>query len=491
MKSSTPHPVGIELPPVPDEVAKLLIVGSNNEHNYEKRLHETKSLLSEIHKWTEVFRKKCEPVASEPSVGEIPKFAAPHLVWAKHKLARLQEKQQLLARNIYTKVFSVLTLTEFFIERALESKIPVFMNLDGIKPMMQSMFEQDPEWIKVKFRIGAMHAFVDAHKDDIVMSGPSVDLCIRVLDECSNRCDASKGFAYYSFFDKCLLDYLWCEELDAVDRVARALSPMVDPPEPAPQQMRKSTSSSSMKQKGEVGSLVLVSPKARANMRVKKNCVRASVVEPFLSMYERLGKLFRVDNIEKEIVLMCAFVRIVFDRMYLIDPTLQSGNGVIQRGLDIVRCLKVTDMDVPTGVFENEDVEIGHVCEKNTVIREVLQFADSLNFCSNPLDITETVYTISNTIHGLQKLSEPNMDICFDDFFSVFVVLFSASPPVNACGIAHLLDAHAYIELPQSLKHAAASFGAWVSYLQSFPVEEHSPEMKEKIDKIVARLDSQ
>ena len=490
MTTSTPHPVGIELPPVPDEVAKLLIVGSNNDHNSEKRLHETKSLLSEIHKLTEVFRKKCEPVASEPTVGEIPKLAAPHLVWGKHKLARLQRKQQLLARNIYTKVFSVLTLTEFFIERALESKIPVFMNVDGIKPMMQSMFDQDPEWTRVKFRIGAMHAFVDAHKDDIVMSRPSAELCMRALDECSNRCDANKGFSYYSFFDKCLLDYLWCDELEAVDRVAQALSPMVEPPEPALRQMRKSTSSSSMK-KGEIRSLVVVSQKARANMRVKKNCVRASVVEPFLSMYETLAKLFKADNIEKEIVLMCAFVRIVFDRMYLIDPTLQSRNDAIQRGLDIVRCLKVTDMDVPTGVFENEDVEIGHVCEKNTVIREVLQFADSLNFCSNPLDITETVYTISNTIHGLQKLSEPNMDICFDDFFSAFVVLFSASPPVNACGIAHLLDAHAYIELPQSLKHAAASFCACVSYLQSFPVEEHSPEMKEKIAKIVARLDPQ
>ena len=491
MSQPPPPTLSIELPPVPDEIAKLLIVGSNNDHNSEKRLHETKLLLAEIHKLVEAVRQKCEAAPTNPPVIETPKHAAHHLIWAQTKLVKLEKRRQVLSRNIYTKVFNIMTLTEYFIERALGSNIPVFMDMEGLKPMIHGMFAENPDWATVKSKIARLTAYVAAHKDDIQFTVPSVDLCAASLEQCANRCDSSRGFAYYAHFDHCLLDYLWYHGIEAVDRVAQAMSPMVEMPSPLPRQMNKSSSSSAMRKKSKEtgrGSMLLVSPTTRANMRVRKNCVRASNVESLIEMYESLEKLFRADTVEKEIVLGCALIRIVFDRMYVIDPMLQTGNNGIQQGLDIVRRLKVTDMDVPAGVFENEDVEIRDLCAKNTVIREVLEFADSLNFCGNPFDIAETVYTVSNTINGLQKLSEPNMEICFDDFFSVFVVLFCASPPANSCGIAMLLDAHSYLELPTPLKHAATSFCAWVGYLRSFPTQEHSPEMQAKVNAALEQL---
>jgi hypothetical protein len=66
--------------------------------------------------------------------------------------------------------------------------------------------------------------------------------------------------------------------------------------------------------------------------------------------------------------------------------------------------------------------------------------------------------------------------MCFDDFFAVFAVMFAAAPLVNACGIAELFDVFAFLDYPNSLKHAVTAFCAWVEFIEGFPKQHQAAE---------------
>lgn len=129
--------------------------------------------------------------------------------------------------------------------------------------------------------------------------------------------------------------------------------------------------------------------------------------------------------------------------------------------------MQVGEMGVPSdSVFEDMTEKICDLKTNNDLVIEINKFMDTLNFCNNPWDIAETICTLATTVEGMRKST--GGALCFDDFFSIFIVVFSAEPPATVWGIDRFFEIFAELEIPETLKHAKASFCAWVSYLESF-----------------------
>jgi hypothetical protein len=189
-------------------------------------------------------------------------------------------------------------------------------------------------------------------------------------------------------------------------------------------------------------------------------------------LYNHIVEAFNADTPEKQGVVRCALLRLVADRLYLIDPLLNSPNDPIKEGLDIIRQLTVDEMHLPTRVFEASRSE--RVCDlsrTNQVIAEVAAFLEIVQFSCSPFDIAESISTVSSIISGITRFTGGGdaIEMCFDDFFAVFTVVFAAFPLVNACGIAELFAVFRFLDYPRVLNHAVTAFCAWVEFVEEFP----------------------
>jgi hypothetical protein len=265
-----------------------------------------------------------------------------------------------------------------------------------------------------------------------------------------------------SAFDVHLIDYFTGLGMELVDLAARALSPRFPPidvftlkPSNVPFPIRP-----------------IVNRRPIPYRRKRSDVLKSPDYAPLQQLYHHLVETFNADTPEKQGVIRCALLRLIADRLYLIDPMLNTANGAIMEGLKIMRQLRVEEMNLPTLIFESSRSErICDLARSNQVIAEVASFLEIVQFTCSPFDIAESISTVSTTISGITRFAtgETGMEMCFDDFFAVFAVVFAASPLANACGIAELFAVFGFLEYPGILKHAVTAFCEWVEFVEELP----------------------
>ena len=468
----------LELPPIPEEVVHLVTIDSPVSSEFDKRLQQTKTDFVELQKLCDFYRQKCDTSSFESGEKDA-KHENHALAYANAKLVKLIRRHLGLSRDVYTKVYSTLTLTSFFMECAISLKFPVTVNFDGIKPLVVSWFKENKKFQELSMKVQALQAYIQAKGEEKVVK-PTAEDCISVLEKPENV-NVGMGFSYAGMFEKVFVEYLCAScAMERIDDIARAMSvhvPASEVKDPDPPCRFKITPIR------DCPPFVV----HKAPRPVPKGFEKWPNLVPLERFYYEMMETMKVRTLEQECILRCALIRIVFDRLYAIDRTLDTSNEEMQEGLAIVRQLRVSDMQVSLPLFDDCTIEIGNLCVENQLAREVSSFIESVSFVTNPYDLAETIYTVSRTIGSMRRTSDPNAEMCFDDFFAIFVVLFSASPPVNSCGIAKLFDVYSSICIPETLKHASTSFCAWVSYVKTFLTDDHPDDIRARINEIKQR----
>ena len=473
----------LELPPIPEEVVQLVTVDSPVGPDLDKKLQQTKAIYAELQKFCEFYRQKSE---EHRSCTELPdkelKYENRALKYANGKLVKLIKKHMLLSREIYTKIYGTLTVTAYFMERAISLRFPVTFDLDGIKPLVITMFKENRAFQTVSMRVKSLQAYIQAKSEEKQIK-PTLDDCVAVLTKCAESVNASFGYSYETIFDRIFLEYLWeCGAMERVDEVARELSVHVPPSEPRESEPQHKIKLALTE---ECPPFVLHKPPKPV---LPKGFLKWPNLVPLERFYYEMMETLKVRTLAQECILRCALIRIVFDRLYLMDRMLDKSNEEMKEGLTMVRRLLVSDMNVSLSLFDDCNIEIGDLATANQLAREVSSFMESVNLVTNTLDLAEAIYIVSQTIGSMRRTSDPNAEMCFDDFFALFVVLFSASPPVNSCGIAELLDVYSTICIPESLKHSSTSFCAWVGYIKKFMSEDHPEKIRDRIAQVKQNL---
>jgi hypothetical protein len=300
-------------------------------------------------------------------------------------------------------------------------------------------------------------------------------ICALSLEFNACQADVQKDFAYPSTFDDVLLGFLIGRRIARVDEVATGLSPHIPGPEdepPAPVEFPFPVRP-------------LIARKGRAP--ILPGTAKIPNPYPFLKLYLSLVRRLRANTPEKQIVLKSALIRIIADRLYLIDPVIRTCDETVCQNLGVVQRLTIGDMQAPGLPFGvAPDCVIGKLGESNQVMKAVSHYIEGLQFDRSPLDLAEKLSMVCATIDGMNGSAGKNMDLCFDEFFAIFLVMFSVCPPVNVTGISYLFSVFGCLEYSPVFKHAITSFSAWASFMNGFLNEAHPPQVREKIDAILA-----
>jgi hypothetical protein len=452
-----PTSVYVGFPPIPEALVSSVSFGSPHQLDSQRFLRQMRKSMSRLDRLVNEYRLKSEASPSDC------KFAGaartPALQFLQIELARLHRQHQVEARGVFADLFTWLSITSLCFRSCFDAKLFVSFDFTAIDRITEEAFRKNAAYQAARARVLALEAALSRVPPERKTLAQITRIAAQSLKCAATKYSQHREFAYSSAFDGHLLDYLAAIGMDEVDRVAQAISPHLTaltfsvPPVNVSFKVRP-----------------LLARRSTSQKLNRPGWVKRPELEPLNQLYLRVIEALSADTPEKQVVVKCALLRIVADRLYLVDPLLNAPNASIEHGLTMIRQMKVEDMHVSDGLWDSSRHElIGDLPHTNAVISEVASFLDGMQFSTSPFDIAEAIATVSTTIHAMARTEgEKGLDMCFDEFFAIFVVLFAAAPPINAVGIAELFGVFAGLEFPGVLKHAVTAFCAWVEFVEGF-----------------------
>jgi hypothetical protein len=413
------------------------------------------------------FRKQSEA----PLPGHQPRFhgTSPAHLFLEGEISHCMRQRAVLARSIFANLFTWLSITTMCFRECFEAKMAVTFDFDSFDELASRQFTSNAEYQQLNRRIFSLEALLARSASEPKTVTQLARIGAKSLIASAWHYNGQRDFSYSSAFDVHLYEYFVVMGMELVDLAAQALSPHLPPI--AEFTLKSATPTFSVRP--------IVARKPAPYFSKRTPITKSPDFGPLQRLYIHLVDAFSADTPEKQGAIRCSLLRLVADRLYLIDPLLNLPNDSIQEGLDIIRQLRVEEMNLPTRIFESSLAD--RICDlprTNHVIGEVASFLEITQFSCSPFDIAESISTVSTIISGLTRSGQGHdvMELCFDDFFAVFAVVFAASPIINSCGIAELFAVFSFLDYPGVLKHAVTAFCAWVEFVEEFPKQRTAAE---------------
>jgi hypothetical protein len=430
-------------------------------------LRQTDDCIRRLEESAEDFRKKSE--APLPEYRSRFQGPSPTQLFLETELWQFMRQRIVLARSIFANLFTWLSITTMCFRKCFEAKISVSFDFDELDAFASRQFTSNAEYQQLNRRIVSVEASLAHSAPETKTATQLLQIGGRSLIAIAWHYNGQRDFSYSSVFDVHLYEYFVVIGIQFLDFAAQALSPHLPPIDDFGLKSGNATFS--------IRPIVKRRPASYRPGRIP--LVKPPDFGPLQQLYTHIVEAFNADTPEKQGVVRCSLLRVVADRLYLLDPLLNTPNNSIQEGLDMIRQLRVEEMNLPTRIFESSRVD--RICDlphTNQVIGEVASFLEITQFSCSPFDIAESISTVSSIINGITRSGQGHdaMEVCFDDFFAVFAVVFAASPLINACGIAELFAVFGFLEYPGALKHAVTAFCAWVEFVEEFPKQQRAAE---------------
>lgn len=175
------------------------------------------------------------------------------------------------------------------------------------------------------------------------------------------------------------------------------------------------------------------------------------------------------EKYQKYISLRSSLFRIAFHHDNYFMSILDQSSEVVDINCVKIQNTSLVDLDMPNGFYNceiNHEILLKDALENDIELKKASDLIKEVQFITNPLEIINNLYKISQLID--KRIKERNLAIAFDDYFILFVVVVTMSPPSNSIGIAQYLDKFATIDLSPQFQHAATSFSAAIDFIQSY-----------------------
>jgi hypothetical protein len=213
-------------------------------------------------------------------------------------------------------------------------------------------------------------------------------------------------------------------------------------------------------------------------------------VTPLSGLIKATVQVFKPKLAAELLVLKHAIYRIFFDQLYLKKGRLLDGDPGDRRRLakqcERVRWLTPRQMSIPEKMMKPEmmDVSFARLAQRAPQLHEAGELLASLHFLTNPIDMMATIFFALKageefvrqnhfenrfgrwvSMFDREKVAGVSDQLAFDDFFPLFCLIFSLSPPITAVGIASFLTQLGGIALSSAFDFAKLFFTSAVQYL--------------------------
>jgi hypothetical protein len=455
----------LELIPLPSEVVGLITLGDPLSSNLEELLQGSRDALahveSRMRRCQDVWNSVSQATPNVPFSSVLHLWVTPQSRFLRGKLDKSDRQWRTGCLKVYAEMLNILSITSLMMRQCITSEIPVNCARHGWESIREQLQARTPGVKKHLFRSRALRSFLMREKSrkSSSLSDPGPDV-LNSLAERSEICCSSVAFEGF------VLDYLLDSELNMV---ARSLSPRF----PASEQTEAVSPS-------QDSGVLQMMQRSASRFRLSAGMCKCPDSAPLVSLYHSLVDHFSADTSAKQNILKWAFVSVVSDRLYCIDSILDIPNHAILRPLRIIGELTVSDIQVPAGYFKDQET-IKSLPESHAAVREIAKVLEGLQFRRSPLEIAEDLSQVETMIRDMGTDSRQGMELTFDTFFVLFIVVVSAAPPQNAVGIGQLLDVFGFLDYPFPSCHAVTTFSAWLSYVETFLGQDHPPELASKI----------
>ena len=199
--------------------------------------------------------------------------------------------------------------------------------------------------------------------------------------------------------------------------------------------------------------------------------------------------LFEAQTTRSRIVIKSSIIRIFFDRFYVYNHLALTPNGsttdLSSRFLQFERICKKVRESTPRENGINSKLLLPNTFDTpffasysdNIHIKEALRHLSMVQFFNNPIDILDSVFKALKCSELFVKSNEKShkniknnecdagSSMSFDEFFPLFLTIFSMSPPVNSLEIHSFLIKMSGIDQSSALDFAKMIFISTVGYL--------------------------
>jgi hypothetical protein len=463
--------------PVPPEVSKFLTFGDCDDPDIDDLLDESRAGVVRLQKRIDHYQEKLTYLSNPANFavvnppGPLP---TPEAYFARDKYYRIQNRYRPQLISVNAQMLNNLTVTSLMLSQCITRRLPVTCAKHGWESLREEIQENTPGFLQRRSRFHALREYVKRAKNS---ANRISDSGHQILAQLAERHKGQKDF-FDSSFEPFLADYFAEVGFGRLDDAAKSLSPHLPPFEidvvPDPQL---------------TFSVLPLAVRSPRKFELRDGMARPPDHARLVSLCHSLAGQFTADSVEKQQLLRCALVDAVSDRLYLIDPILNEGNESLMPSLAIVRELTIADMQPPEGYFDGLEVKIGELVEVHPVMKQIAIFVEHMQFYRSPFALAHAISVLESMVRAMRPAGALGaIDLAFDDFFVVFLIVLTAATPSNAVGIARLFEVFGFLVYPAVLSHSVMSFCAWASYVENFLGEEHPPALREKITAIEARL---
>lgn len=483
--------MSIPLPPIPESLADLITIENPHSELKKQIINKMKVDYQKIDKMTSDYHEKStnknsikqylENSDKETNESNNNEILPPHLKYIRKKLINEIDKHQKEVISIDSAIFKLLNQLKLFYQKAIEMEVPVVLDIKRLEPeIIISRYKSNHNYQYYGKRIYRMQNCLKL-KSCCSIPEISLESLQDTFDIVRRSCNVKIGYASYSEFDVALDIYFSNTMKEELFQLTTSLSSLYQ------DLYTKETSAQKRfyKNRRHISFSLVKSAQDNPDL-IDINC--------FHNSFQDLAVLFNADERYKIVVLKCAFVRILFDRIFLVDPFINRSNDYMLFPLKVLQNLTLRELEIPKGFYPEElfDYTLENVFKQKVVnIDQIMRIVDKIKllpFINNPLDITYVLHLIIIGIEEIRNDNSVNFEkrMCFDDFFVIFASLISAFPPPNSEGIYLLLKRYNKIGYSSVLANSGTYFIAWVDFVKGFINCYYSSEVQAKIDHMMS-----
>lgn len=459
----------LPLPPLPQEVAKLITIYPIDVPDYNIKMNKTIEIYTKLQE-----RFNAEKKRTEISLGGTehfskgpPKNAPPYLKFAFTKLIKMIHNHRIEDRRLRANVCTVISVCILFFEVLVNQNVPGAFDFNGFQEYIRAIFKKNEKYQKLYRRIKLLQNFCNIHQKELETPPENP---VQVL--CNDIVEQSKYYSHmYSYcppnpYDSKIENYYVSEgKLSDFNQIILDISG-----------------------RGEK-----LPQKSSFLKRTKWNQPRTNPNSLNLYINQFFEKQTAKNNTfddKQKASFRASLLRIVFNSLYIETNGLLTPEPEFQLSAYIIMRLTPTDMNMPN-IFTLEEktmpfLDLFNAIPKLQLISEKLSF---IHFYTNPLDIAFDICSISLLIDEFASDRSPTKEViklAFDDFFIILVVCICSVTIINPEGIRYYCEMYRPLEVGQLMSHSMTSLAAAIKYVKEFRNQEHPSDIQHKIDKILA-----
>lgn len=477
---------------------------SLNKIKEKKAIRKTKRALTFIDKYFESLVNKSEEQIPILYTSRFDKTETPLLheaLYAYHALSQKQMKIQSLTQSFYATASTAISLLGSFLSKKLKSHVYYRCYYKRLPQMVQKLYLSNETIVKIKHHILCLDNYLKRNFNTckrfpaVTIAQLNIELenSLKKVNLANEYCKLTPFDTYFDIF---VLD-----QNDIFEEAAiHILHSKIKVSENARRESFHLPKSMSKSQSSDIHEIKEKLKKMTFDNQYTLN------LSPIMHLTSHVCNILNIKStdanfIEKFLIIKCAVLRNIFDRIYSIMPNILKEESdiatrhIFENKCSLIRSTTPRILKISTSVIRKDlmDYPFTSLVKMSSDLQAASMNLQMIQFLTNPLDIIDLIYQAikciekfvdnssndikSGQVHKDQsKKAIPKVNtMSFDDFFSLFWPLFALNPIGNCLTVASLLTSVTNYSISSPFDFVKLLYVSAVEYTQTVNLKELIP----------------